>query len=72
MGWALKKNSKEGISDIAYAEAADYFIKQRSMNPPRRAEPRAFSLMMEEMVDSSGKYKFKVPRLTDNNISLFF
>lgn len=60
MGWALKKTENDGISDLAYKEAADYFMAQRTLVPPRRAEPRGFSLMMESMRNPDGNYKFKV------------
>ncbi|GMR57178.1 hypothetical protein PMAYCL1PPCAC_27373, partial [Pristionchus mayeri] len=39
-GWALKKNTKDGISDSAYEAASTYFIEQRSKTPPLRADPQ--------------------------------
>lgn len=60
MGWALKVNTSDGITDKAYEAAANYFMTQRSMVPPRRAEPRAFSQIMENMTEADGAYKFRV------------
>lgn len=63
MGWAMKVNSKDSITDLAYEEAASYFMSMRSMNPPRRAEPRGFSQSMEEMKNPDGEYKFRVRKI---------
>ncbi|GMS78611.1 hypothetical protein PENTCL1PPCAC_786 [Pristionchus entomophagus] len=50
MGWALKVNAKEGITDLAYQDATDYFMKQRFVVLPRRAEPRTSELLTEKQL----------------------
>lgn len=59
-GYALKRIKINSIKDHAKSEAEEFFIKHRSMNPPRRACPRAFSQLMATMRHKDGKYKFEV------------